>query len=194
MVFLDQIKKLRQETGVSIIECKRALEESKGNFEKAKELLRKWGKELAGKKSERETSVGLIESYIHPNKKVGAILDLRCESDFVLKSEGFQKLAHELCLQITAMKPLFVNEEDIPEKFLKKEKEIYREQLKKSGKPSKIINKIIEGKLKKYKEENCLMSQDWIKDETKKVRELVNQYIVKLGENIIIKKFVRYEI
>jgi len=194
MITIDQIKKLRQETGVSITECKKALEESNGDFEKAKEVLRKWGRELAGKKSERETGEGIIESYIHPNKKVGVLIDLRCESDFVARSSEFQKLAHELCLQIAAMKPLFLKEEDIPEKFIEGEKNIYKEQLKDSGKPEHIVNQIIEGKLKKYKEQVSLLSQVWIKNDQKTIKDLIEEYVAKLGENIIIKDFTRYEI
>jgi len=144
---IEQIKKLREETNVSISECKKALELSRGDFEKAKEVLRKWGKELAGKKSVRETGIGIIETYIHPDRRIGAMIELRCETDFVAKSEDFKKLAHEICLQIAAMKP----------------------------------------------EENNLMSQPWIKDETKNIKELIEEYIAKLGENIIIKRFARFE-
>ncbi len=194
MISIDQVKQLRQETGVSVIECKKALQETKGDFEKAKELLRKWGRELAGKKSEREAGEGIIESYIHPNKKVGVLVDIRCESDFVARSADFQKLAHELCLQIAAMSPLFLKEEDIPEEFIDGEKKIYKEQFKNSGKPEKIIGQIIEGKLKKYKEEISLTSQPWIKDEEKTIKDLINEYVAKLGENIIIKRFIKYDI
>jgi len=194
MTSIDQIKKLREETGVSVIECKKALEQSNGDIEKAKEILRKWGKELAGKKSEREAGVGIIESYIHPNKRIGTMIELRCESDFVARSEDFKKLAHELCLQITAMNPLFLEEENIPEKFLAGERKIYQEQLKDCGKPQKIIDQIVEGKLKKYKEEVSLMSQPWIKDESKTIKDLLDEYISRIGENIIIKRFIRYEI
>ena len=194
MINIEQVKKLRQETDVSITECKKALEESNGDFEKAKEILRKWGKELAGKKSEREAKAGIIESYIHPNRKIGAMVKLLCETDFVAKSEDFRKLAHELCLQITAMNPLFLTEEDIPEKFLDGERKIYQEQLKDSGKPEKIIKDIVEGKLKKYKEEVSLVSQAWIKDETKTIKDLIDEYIARLGENIVVKEFVRYQL
>lgn len=194
MITIDQVKKFRQETGVSVTECKKALQETSGDFEKAKELLRKWGKELAGKKSERETGQGIIESYIHPNKKVGVLLDIRCESDFVARSAEFQNLAHDLCLQIAAMSPLFLNEEDIPEEFIDSEKKIYQEQSKNYGKPEKIISQIIEGKLKKYKEQISLLSQLWVKDENKTVKNLIEEYIAKLGENIVIKRFVKYDI
>lgn len=191
---IEQIKQLRQETGVSITECKKALETAEGDFEKAKEILRKWGRELAGKKAEREAALGIIESYIHSNKRVGAMVELRCETDFVARSEDFKKLAHEICLQIAAMNPLFLKTKDIPEKFLAGERKIYQEQLKDSGKPKKLINEIVEGKLKKYKEEISLISQPLIRDETKSIGELIDEYIAKLGENIIIKRFARYEI
>jgi len=148
MINIDNIKQLREETGVSVSECKKALEKAKGDFEKAKEILKKWGKEIAGKKSERKVGEGIIESYIHPGKKIGAMVELCCESDFVARSENFQKLAHELCLQIAAIDP----------------------------------------------EETPLLEQPWIKDETKKIKDLIEEYIAKTGENIIVKRFIRYVI
>jgi elongation factor Ts len=194
MASIDQIRELREQTGVSVSECKKALEETGSDFDKAKEVLRKWGKELAGKKSSREVRQGIIESYVHPNKKVGVLLDIRCETDFVAKSKDFSNLAHELCLHIAAMRPLFLEEGDIPEEFLDGEKKIYAEQMKDSGKPDKIMSQIIEGKLRKYKEEVCLFSQVWIKDDQKTIKDLINDYIAKLGENIIVKQFSRFEI
>ncbi len=194
MVSIDQIKKLRMETGISLAECRKALEESSGDLGKAKEILRKWGREVAGKKAEREAKEGVIESYIHPNKKIGALLQISCESDFVAKSEEFQKLAHEICMQIAAMNPLFLKKEEVPEKFLAGERKIYQEQLKDSEKPQKITNEIVEGKLDKYKEEISLLSQPWIRDETKSIKDLIDEYIAKTGENIIIRRFTRYEI
>ena len=194
MVSFDQIKQLRQETGVSITECKKALEEAKGDNEKAKEILRTWGKSLAGKRSDRETNEGIVDSYIHPTKKIGVLLELSCESDFVARSDDFKNLSHELCLQIAAANPLFVKEEEIPEELLKKEKRIYLEQMKDSGKPKQIIEKIMDGKLKKYKEEISLLSQPWIKDNGRIVKDLLDTYISKIGENITVKRFVRFEI
>lgn len=194
MVTIDEIKELRHQTGVSITECKKALQEAKGDFDKAKEVLRKWGKELAGKKSTREAGVGMIDCYLHPNKKTGVLLDIRCESDFVTKTEDFQKLAHEICLQIAAMKPLYVKAEEIPEEFLDGEKKIYQEQFKDSGKPQKVMEEILANKLNKYKEEISLMSQAWIKDDTKTIKDLMDSYIAKIGENILVKKFSRFEI
>ena len=194
MVTIDQVKQLRQETGVSIIECKKALEKSQGDFAQAKEILRKWGREIAGKKAGRETQIGIIESYIHPDKRIGVLLELNCETDFVAKSEDFKKLAHELCLQIAAMSPLFLTEEDIPAKLLDGERKIYQEQLRNSGKPQKIIDEIMEGKLKKYKEGVSLMSQAWVKDEAKTIKGLIESHISRIGENIAVKRFARYEI
>ena len=194
MVTIDDVKELRHQTGVSITECKKALQEAKGDFDKSKELLRKWGKELAGKKSTREAGVGIVDCYLHPNKKTGVLLDIRCESDFVAKTDDFQKLAHEICLQIAAMKPFYVKTEEIPEEFLDGEKKIYQEQFKDSGKPQKVMEEILANKLNKYKEEISLMSQAWIKDDTKTIKDLVDSYIAKIGENIVVKKFSRFEI
>ncbi len=194
MVSTDQLKQLREETGVSMADCKKALDESGGDLNQAKELLRKWGKEFASSKKGREAKQGIIESYIHPNKKVGVLIQLACETDFVAKSDKFKELAHELCLQIAAMSPLYLKPEDIPEEFLDGEKKIYQEQIKDSGKPQNIVDQIVEGKLDKYKKQVSLLSQLWVKDSTKTIEELVKGHISKLGENIVIKKFSRYEI
>ena len=148
MVSIDQIKKLRETTEISVAECRKALVESGGDINKAKEILKKWGKELAQKKTEREANQGIIDSYIHPGKKIGVMIELNCESDFVARSEDFKKLAHELCLQIAAIEP----------------------------------------------EENSILSQPWIRDESKTVKELIEEYIAKLGENIVLKKHIRYEL
>jgi len=194
MVLIEQIKKLREETGISISECKKALEASKGNLEKAKVILKEWGKEFSKKKIERETKQGIVEGYIHPGKKIGVMVELNCESDFVARSEDFQKLAHEICLQAAAMNPLFSKKEDIPDDFLFGERKIWEEQLKDSGKSKKIIDEIISGKLEKFKEEISLLSQLWIKDETKTVKDLIDEYISRLGENIVVRRFIRFEI
>jgi len=194
MADIEQIKKLRVETGVSLIECKKVLEESAGDIEKAKKILREKGKELAESKVLREATAGIIESYLHPGNKIGVLLQIHCESDFVARSEEFKKLAHELCLQIAATKPLFLSEKDIPEEFLDGERKIYQKQFEDSGKPQKIVEQIIEGKLNKYKKEISLLFQLWVKDENKTIEDLVKDYIAKLGENIEIKKFTRFEI
>ncbi len=191
---IDILKQLREETDVSIIECKKALEESGNDLNKAKEVLRKWGQKLAGEKAGRITGEGIIETYVHPNKKIGVMVQLRSETDFVAKSDDFKKLAHELCLQIAAMNPLYLKQEDIPEDFLHGERKIYQEQFKGSGKPKKIIDEIVEGKINKYKKSVSLLSQIWIKDDSRTIKDLIEEYINKLGENIRIKKFERYRI
>lgn len=193
-ITIEQIKQLRDETGVSVSEVKKALEESNGDATKAKEILRAWGQKVLNKKTDRETKSGLIESYVHPNAKTGVLLDIRCETDFVANSPDFRNLAHEVCLQIAAMKPLFVSDNQIPEEFLDGETKIYTEQVKDSGKPENIVKQIIEGKLNKYKQEISLLSQIWVKDDTKTIKNLVEDAVSKLGENIEIKKFARFEI
>lgn len=194
MVSIEQIKQLREETRVSPTECKKALEAAKGDFAKAKELLRAWGKSVADKKMAREVKKGLIDIYLHPNAKTGVMLDIRCETDFVAQSPDFKNLSHEICLQIAAMSPLFVRDTDIPEEFLDGETKIYKEQAAGSGKPQKIVDQIVEGKLNKYKESVCLLSQLWIKDDTKTIKSLIEEAVGKIGENIEVKRFVRYEI
>jgi len=148
---IDQIKQLREEIGASPVEIKKALGESKGNVEKAKELLRIWGKAVSDKKVSRETKSGLIDTYLHPNAKTGVLLDIRCETDFVAKSQDFKNLAHEICLQIAAMKPLYIKDEDIPEEFLDGETKIYKEQVADSRKPEKIVAQIIKENSKNIK-------------------------------------------
>ena len=194
MVSIDQLKQLREQTGISLMECKKALEEAGGDIEKAKQILRERGKEMLRDKAEKKNSQGIVASYIHAGGKIGVLLELRCQTDFVAKSEEFKKLAHEICLQIAAMKPLFVKPEDIPEEFLDGERKIYQKQLEDSGKNQEIINQIIEGKLNKYKKEVSLLSQPWVKDETKTIEDLNSDYVAKLGEKIEIVRFARYEI
>ncbi len=194
MVNIEQLKKLREETLVSISECKKALQEADGDIEKAKEILRSFGTKVADKKSSRETNSGIIASYIHSNKRIGVLLDIRSESDFVSNSPNFQELAHNICLQIAASNPIFLSKEDIPEERINKEREIYKEEFKDSGKPENIMENIIEGKISKFMEENSLLEQTWIKNPEKKVKDLINEQIGKFGENISVSSFTRYEI
>ncbi len=194
MVNIDQIKQLREETGVSPVEIKKALEQANGDVLKAKELLRVWGKGLANKKTSNQTSQGVIDTYIHPNLKTGVLLDIRCETDFVAKSPDFKNLAHQICLQIAALKPLFVSEDSITEEFMDGEIKIYKEQIANSGKPENLVVQILEGKIKKYKESISLLSQSWIKDDSKTIKNLIEDTVSKVGENIEVKRFVRYEI
>lgn len=194
MTTIDDIKKLRDETGVSPVEIKKALAEANGDLGKAKDLLRMWGKAAADKKTSREAKQGIVDYYLHPNAKTGVLLDIRCESDFVAKSPDFKHLAHEICLQIAALKPLYVSEDQIPTEVLDGETKIYQEQAAGSGKPESITKQIVEGKLKKYKESISLLCQPWVKDDSKTIGDLIKEAIGKIGENIEVKKFVRYEI
>lgn len=194
MANIEDVKKLREETGLSLKEIGKAVEEAKGDLSKAKELLREFSKNSATKQSGKEAQQGIIDYYIHPNMKVGVLLDIRCQTDFVAKSADFKSLAHEICLQIAAMKPLYVKDTDIPEEFLDGETKMYQEQMKDSGKPENIVKQVIEGKLNKYKESVSLLSQSWVKDDSKTMKNLVDETISKTGENIEVKKFARYEI
>ena len=194
MVDIDKIKQLRQQTGIGFSECQKALEQANEDIEKAKSILREKGKQIAESKFLRKTEQGIVESYLHPGGKIGVLIEIYCESDFVAKSPDFKKLAHEICLQITAMKPLFLNADEISEEFLDGEKKIYNKQFEGSGKPQEMIDQIIEGKLSKYKKEVSLLDQLWIKDTTKTIKDLIFEYSSKLGENITLKRFVRYEI
>ncbi len=194
MSHIEKIKELRNATGISLMECRKALEKAAGDIEKAKKILREEGKKMIRDKATKSACEGIISAYIHPGAKLGVMLDLKCETDFAAKSEAFKELAHELCLQIAAAKPLFIDEESIPEEKLREEKEIYEKQLRKSGKPEDVIRKAVEGRIKKYKEEVCLLLQTWIKDASKTVKDLIEDYAAKIGEKIEVARFVRYEI
>ncbi len=191
---IEKVKQLRQETGVSLMECRKALDSSGGDIEKAKKHLREKGEELLGKRSGKDAGQGVVASYIHTDNKSGAILDLRCESDFVAKGDDFIELAREICLQIVAANPLYINEEDVPEKVKNEEKEIILGQMKDEKKDKEMMEKIVEGKLKKQMKKIALLSQPWIKDENKSINDLINEKIAKIGEKIIVNKFERYEI
>ncbi len=191
---IDKIKQLRQETGVSLDLCKKALKETEGNIVKAKEALRKWGQDLAGRRGGKLTSEGIIEAYIHSNKKIGVLIDLRCETDFVARNKDFQNLAHEIALHTAATNPRYMSYEDIPGEVVEKEKEIYREQLAKDNKSEEVMEKIIQGKLEKFIKSVCLLSQPYVKDGAKTIQDLVNESISRLGENIVLNQFKRIEI
>lgn len=193
-VDMKLVKKLREQTGVGIMECKKAINEAGNDFEKAVELLRKKGHEKAKSKASRATNQGAMGSYIHSNYRIGVLLELGCETDFVAKNEDFLNLNKEICMQIAAMSPKYISPEHIPADVLEKEKEIYREQMKNSGKPDNIIEKIIEGKLSKYYSEVCLLNQAYFKDDSKSIENLIAEMIHKLGENITVKRFVRYQV
>jgi len=191
---IEQLKILREQTGISMIECKKALEESQGDLKRAKEILREKGQEMLKGREGKATAKGLVASYIHAGGKIGVLLQLNCETDFVAKSDDFKKLAHELCLHIAAANPLFIKAGDIPEEFLDGEKKIYQKQMADSGKPQDILDKVIEGKLAKYKKEVSLLSQEWVRDTAKTIEQLIDETRAKTGENIEVSKFARYEI
>lgn len=191
---MDQIKKLREICGAGIVDCQKVLAEAKGDFNKALEILRKKGQQVAAKKQDRLAHEGLIGVYVHSNEKVAALVEVNCETDFVARNPEFKEFVHDLAMQIVAMNPLYLSPEEIPQEVIEKEKEIYKEQLKDEKKPANIINKIIEGKLEKYYQEVCLFRQPYIKDDKITIEELLQQKIAKIGENIIIKRFVRYSL
>jgi len=191
---MELVKKLREQTGISILECKKAIEEAKGDLALAADILRKKGFEKAKAKSSRATNQGAIGSYIHMKGKIGVMVELGCETDFVAKNEDFLQLIKDIAMQIAAMNPRFISEKDIPVDVLEKEKEIYREQLKSSGKPAAIIEKIVEGKLGKFYAEACLLHQNFFKDDKMTIEKLIAEKIHKTGENIVVKRFVRYQV
>lgn len=193
-ILATQVKQLREQTGASVMDCNQALREAAGDFAKAIEILKKKGSQRAEKKVERTAQQGIIEAYIHGNGKIGVLLDLRCETDFVARNAEFKTLAHDLAMHIAAMNPTFVRQEDIPAEILEEERKIYREEFAGLNKPEKVINEIVEGKLRKRAETVCLLRQAFIKNPDMTVEELVKNYIAKLGENIRVAKFVRYEI
>ncbi len=194
MITIEDIQKLREETQAPIMECKKALEEAKGDFNKAKEILKKKGELRAIKKQEGETSAGIIDGYIHSNGQVAALVELRAETDFVSRSADFKQLAHDLAMHIAAMNPVYLSSNDIPKEELEKKKEDYLKEFENEKKPKEILEKIIQGKLTKDFEELCLMNQTFIKDETKKISDLIKEATAKFGEKIEIKRFIRFEI
>jgi len=190
-ITMEQIKRLRERTGLGIMDCKQALIEAGGDEEKAIEILRKKGLATAAKKATRATKEGFIGSYIHSNGKIGVLVEINTETDFVARNAEFREFAKNIAMHIAASFPLYVSPESIPEEVLEKEKEIYREQLKDSGKPEHVIEKIIEGKLKKFYQEVCLLEQPYVKNPDITVKQYLTEQIAKFGENIVIRRFVR---
>ena len=190
----ELLKQLREETGISMMECKKALDEAKWDIKRAKEILREKGKEMIKGRSERAMSKGIVEAYIHMGGKIGVMIELLCESDFVAKSDDFKKLAHEIALQAAATRPLFVKAEDIPGDLIEAEKRICLKQFEGTNKPQNIIDQIVEGRIKKYKTEVALLSQPWVKDTSKTIQDLITETRAKIGENINVGNFSRFEI
>ena len=189
-----QIKELRNKTGAGMMDCKNALVHSDGEIDKAIDYLRKTGVSKAEKKGSRDTKEGLVYSYIHAGGKLGVIIELNCETDFVASNIDFKNLAHDLSMHIAATNPLSINKDTIDKSIVDREKEIYTEQAKSEGKPDKIIEKMVNGRLSKFFQETCLLEQTFIKDQEKKISDLITESISKLGENITIRRFIRYAI
>ncbi len=188
------VKALRDKTGAGMMDCKKALLETEGNLDKAIDHLRKTGIAKAEKKGERTAKEGLVFSYIHHGGRLGVLVELNCETDFVAKTEGFSDLAHSLAMQIAATNPLSIRREDIHDDVLNREKEIFADQAKESGKPENIIEKIVDGRVEKFYAESCLLEQQFIKDPDRKVADLVTEAVATLGENIVVNRFVRFAI
>ncbi|MBC8333870.1 MAG: translation elongation factor Ts [Anaerolineales bacterium] len=190
----EMIRELRATTGVGILECRKALQEADGDYKKAIDFLREKGMAKAAKRADRDASDGVVELYSHGDGRVGVMLEINCETDFVARGETFRNLAHEIALQIAAASPLFVTEDDVPADVLEHEADIARKRSLEEGKPENIIDKIVEGRLKKYKEEVCLMQQKYIRDDNLTIKDLVMENVGSLGENIVIRRFQRWEL
>lgn len=188
------VKQLRERTGAGFSACREALLEAKGDFEQALANLRQKGQAAAQKKAQRATSEGLVGSYIHAGGKIGVMVELNCESDFVARTEDFQRLAHDIAMHVAALDPRFVRREEVTSEMLEAKRQGYREEAQAAGKPDKIIDKIVDGKMEKFYEENCLYEQHFIRDEGVTVKELIAQTIAKLGENISVRRFSRFKV
>lgn len=189
-----QVKALREKTGAGFMDCKKALAETQGDVDKAIEVLRKKGIATAQKKAGREAREGVIECYIHPGSRLGVLLELNCETDFVAKTDQFKTLARDLAMQVAAANPRVVRREELPAEVIEKELEIYRTQARNEGKPEQVVGRIAQGKLEKFYQEVCLLEQSFIKDPNKSVNDLITEYIAKLGENIVVRRFVRFQL
>ncbi len=193
-VTTEQIKELRQATGVGILDCRKALEAANGDFDKAVDLLREKGLAKAAKRADRDASDGMIELYSHGNGRVGVMVEVNSETDFVARSEAFRNFAHEVALQIAAMSPEYLREEDIPAEALQREREVAHNRAVEEGKPEKMIERIVDGRLEKYKDEVCLLRQTYIRDDSRTINDLLLENIASMGENIVIRRFARWEL
>jgi len=194
MISAQDVQKLRQATGAGMMDAKKALTEAKGNFEAAVDLLRAKGAKVAQARGERATGQGLVESYIHSGGRVGALVEVACETDFVARTDQFKNLAHDIAMQVTATNPLYLAPEDVPQDIVEREKNVYLEQLKAEGKTGDMVEKIIAGKLQKFYQEVCLLNQPFFRDDKQKVADIITQTITQTGENIKIKRFARFEL
>jgi elongation factor Ts len=190
----NQVKELREKTGAPMMDCKQALTEAKGDLEQAVILLRKRGVSVAAKKATRVTSEGSVASYIHAGGKIGVLLEVNCESDFVARTEDFKEMVHDIAMHIAASDPKFIRKEDVTPEAFEREKDIYRAQAAATGKPPQVVEKIVEGKMSKFYEEVCLYEQPFIKDQTTSIGQLIASKIGKLGENIAVRRFARFKV
>lgn len=193
-ITVEQIKSLREATGSGILDCRQALEKAEGDFDKAVDILRQKGLAKAAKRSDREASEGMIELYSHGNGRVGVMVEVNCETDFVARSDAFQEFAHEIALQIAAVSPRWISEEEIPDEVIEHEKSIARKQYQDEGKPDEIIERILEGRINKFKDETVLLRQEYIRNDEITVQELLHDNIATIGENIVIRRFKRWEL
>jgi elongation factor Ts len=191
---MQMVKELREQTGAGVLDCKQALEANDGDFQKSVVYLREKGLAAAAKRATREAKDGLIGSYIHAGGKVAGLVEVNCETDFVAQTDQFQALAHDLAMQVVAGNPTYLNREDVPAEVIEEEKAIYRAEMKDSGKPEHILDRIVEGKLEKFYEETCLAEQAFIKDTSMTIAELVQMNNARLGENIVVRRFARLEV
>ncbi len=193
MISAAMVKELREKTGAGMMDCKNALKECQGDMEKAKELLREKGLSAAAKKAGRVAAEGIVDSYIHLGGKIGVLVEVNCETDFVARNNDFKAFVRDVCLQIAAANPQYLSREDVPENVIEDEKEFLRKQALNEGKPERIVEKIVTGRIEKYYEENCLLEQRFVKDMDRKVKDLVTEKISQIKENISIRRFVRFE-
>lgn len=191
---MERIMLLREQTGAGMMDCKKALQEAEGDIEKSIEILRKKGAAVAGQRASKETEQGIIHAYIHPGSRIGVLLEVDCETDFVARTEDFKNFANDVCMHIAAMRPLYLSPEDVDPKFLEHERSIAREQLADAGKPEKIVEQIVKGKINKLFNEICLLEQSFVKNDQKTINDLVKELMAKTGEKIQIKRFARFEI
>jgi elongation factor Ts len=192
-ITVDQIKALREETGVGILDCRKALDEANGDFDKALEILRQKGLATVAKRGERETSEGVLDLYSHGDGRVGVMVEVNSETDFVARSEKFREFAHEIALQIAASAPTYIRVEDIPEQLLESRRHAEREQALAEGKPEEVVERIVDGRINKFLDESCLLRQEYIRDDEITIEQLLLQNVAAMGENIVIRRFVRWE-
>ena len=193
MFTAQDVSKLRATTGAGMMDCKKALTETNGNFDEAIKYLREKGMAAAAKKASRIAAEGVVGSYIHMGGKIGVLVEVNCETDFVAKSDAFQALVKDIAMQIAAAKPLYVNESEVPTEALEAEKEILKAQALNEGKPAAVVEKMVEGRIKKYYKDVCLMDQDFVKDSSKTISQVINEAVLTIGEKISVRRFTRYE-